>query len=305
MSRGDFINFDLLENNSDYNDISNPLIFKFKTNAKSFKINFTISNKVVGNYPHVGVSLREGLTIMYRKPGDKTWLYVDLVTQRFSPEIYMTHYIKEDIIYEVLIYGPILTKLSSLSVEINDEYLIENSPFDFNQKIIVAGGLNSFGIGCTSAGYMFSNILSRKLNADISHLTYNEVNYLDNIYEDIKNLDYKNPYDIGILELDYIDQDDDNVERYLEDVVDALSSKCKIVIGWFSIPIKEYKKNNIYQILKYNLDNKNLFITNIDSIYGELNDICTYSNRFINDSANVVIYENLMKIIMELTKWNI
>lgn len=297
---GDFIIFNLLENKLDCNNLRNPNIFKFKTNAKSFKINLVISHAVYGNFPHVGVSLREGLTIMYRKPEDKSWLYVDLVTQRFSPEIFMTHYIKEDISYEVLIYGPILTDISELSIEIDDNYFIENSSFDFNKKILVAGGLHSFGIGCTSAGYMFSNILSRKINADVSHLTYNSADYLNLIYNDLKNLDYKSSYDIGILELDYVAQNDEYVEKYLEDVVDILSNKCKLVIGWFSIPLKKYKKDNILEILDYNVSNKNLIICDINSIYDELKDICTYSNRFINDSANVVIYEELKKIIVEL-----
>ena len=179
-------------------------------------------------------------------------------------------------------------------------HIVKPNSFDFNKKILVAGGLHSFGIGCTSAGYMFSNILSRKINADVSHLTYNSADYLNLIYNDLKNLDYKSSYDIGILELDYVAQNDEYVEKYLEDVVDILSNKCKLVIGWFSIPLKEYKKDNILEILDYNVSNKNLIICDINSIYGELKDICTYSNRFINDSANVVIYEELKKIIVEL-----
>ena len=58
-----------------YNNTSlNENIFKFRTNASSFDINYDIEEAVRGNYPQFGLSAREGLLLVYRFVDESNWI---------------------------------------------------------------------------------------------------------------------------------------------------------------------------------------------------------------------------------------
>lgn len=233
---------------------------------------------------------------MYKKPNEKTWFYLDLITLRSKNTIKMNFYFNENTYYDVMIYGPLLVNLTKLNIEIPDNYQIFRITPHFEKSILIAGGLNSFGIGCTSAGNKFSNILSRKLNVKIYNLTYNSKNYLKQVFTDLSTYNLNNKFDIGIIELDYINQNDYYVNTFLEEIYELMNKRCANIIGWFSISDKNYKKENIFNILK----EKEINIIDINSQHENFKDMCTFSNNFINDTGNVFIYKSIKEIVTEL-----
>lgn len=290
-------------------NMANPKVFKFKTNAQRFKINFKVTDIIQGNYPHVGIPAHEGIMVLYRKTVDspnndskeRTWYNVEAFTERYDTTVFMHHLVNPGEEYEVMIYGPILSKISQLEIEYPEGTFaeeIKNSP---NSKILVAGGTMSFGIGCTTSAMLFSSILSRKLNASVEHLTFNNSNYLNEIYKFYKENNAKKEYDIGILELDYSNQKDEIVETYLKNVIKMMKSHCKKLICWYSLPpYRSYKKNNINRILN-EMQSDNIIVKDMSYLFDKEHfDICAYSGNFINDSANMLIYKNLEEIIRGL-----
>lgn len=181
--------------------------------------------------------------------------------------------------------------------------IIEEVP---NRNIVVAGGFNTYGIGCTSTSSMFSHILERKFDAKVTNNSYNTVNYLKNIYFDYKNS--KVPIaDVGILELDNFSQHESVIETLLPRLIPLMKQRCKYLIGWYSISNdKAYKKiiaNNTIKEFIYNAD---LEIVDMSCLYDEdYRDMCVYSNVYINDTGNIMIYKKLEEVIRRLTKWNI
>lgn len=291
---------DLL-NECDENNYSNPQCFIFETNASHFKINYNLINSIQGNFPHVGITARAGICVLYFSPIEKTWLNVDVYTRNSSIDVLMSHMVEEGQTYKIMIYGPILSDLNLLHVEIPEgcSSRIINSP---KNSMSIFGGVHSFGIGCTTVGLMFSNILGRKLNYNVNHITFNERNYLKFLYNQLNNFESIPHSSIGILELDYYNQDDNIVENYLKDVVTILNEKCDILIGWAAIhPNKSYKINNIYEILSDEINNGTLIFENYSSMYvGENYDMCTFGFHFINDAGNILIFKNLQKKLGEL-----
>lgn len=281
-------------------NLSNPKVFRFKTNAQKFKINFSIKDKTYGNYPHVGISTREGIMILYRKSENKQWYNVEAYTERFDSAVYMHHLVKPGEEYEIMIYGPILSNLETLEIENPEETtisLIENS---FDEKYLVSGGLVSYGMGCTTPASTFHSILSRKLNVAIDHITFNDKNYLNKIDDYIMNNSLEK-YNIGILEVDYVNQDDELVKQYLSGIISELSSCCKHLICWVCLP--KYKQHKIEKIQKIidEIPSENVIFKDFSFIYeNEYSDICTYSGNFINDSGNIMIFKKINELIRSL-----
>ena len=283
------------------NNYSNPLCFIFETDASHFKINYNLINPIKGNFPHVGITARAGICVLYFSPTEKTWLNVDVYTRNSSIDVLMSHMIEEGQSYKVMIYGPILSELNMLNIEIPENCyskIIDSS----KNSMSVFGGIHSFGIGCTTVGVMFSNILGRKLNYNVNQITFNERNYLKFLYNHLNNFDSIPHSSIGILELDYYNQDDKIVENYLKDVVALIKEKCDILIGWVAIhPNKSYKINNICEILRDEINNDAVIFENYSHIYNEdYYDMCTFGFHFINDAGNILIFKNLQKKLGEL-----
>lgn len=290
------------------NKDSQHQVFKFKTNAQKFKTEFKAENEHPGNYPHVGISAQEGIMVLYRKCVDsddssteRTWYNVESYTERYDSTVYMHHLVRPQEDYEVLIYGPIINNLSQMEIESPDGTYLETLDTPYDKKLLVAGGLISHGLGCTTSAICFPNILGRKLNASVDYITYSDGTYLDKVHEYLNNTDISEVYDVGILELDYSNQNDEVVKEHLKDVIELMKTHCKHLICWSSIPgYKSYKKTVINDIVNEVKDD-NISLADYSFIFNKENvDICTYSGNYINDSGNVMIYRKLEELIRGL-----
>lgn len=282
------------------------MAYKFESNAPLFTINYEVSDIVKGYYPQIGLTAREGICIMYRPSGEKQWFNIDCYTIISSVKINMTNFVDKDELYEIMIYGPIIGNLSKLEVVIPDDSYANIINLIPEKSLVVAGGSNSYGVGCTTTGLMFSNILERKLNAEVYHITYNTQNYLEPIHNFYKN---SNPpvCDVGILELDHYSQNESVVENVLPEVISLMKQRCKYLIGWYCLAnVKSYKKiiaNNTINDYIYNND---IEIVDLSYLYDdEYREMCTYNNFYINDSGNVMVYKKLKETIRRVVKWKI
>lgn len=297
---------DFLDDEMDWN-FWNPYIFKFKTNAQSFNIQLELNNKIKGYYPHLGITAIEGIMVMFRFEETKYWYNFDAFSRKSNININMKHIMHENIAYEIMIYGPILTSLNKFIVEIPNQYFAEKITPNSNKKITILGGLQSHGIGCTTAGVMFPHMLSREFESELYKITFNDANYIKKIHDFLMGINSMPYCDIGILEIDYFSQNDFDIEYYLLKIINFMKKYCNKVICWFTLPNnKEYKKNKIYKILKQEIKFGNIIIKDFSFLHNaEYYDMCTYSHKFINDAGNIMIFKELKKCILENTEWSI
>lgn len=288
----------------DYEDNSlNSNIYKFRTNAKGFKINFQVQNKIDGDYPHFAISAREGLMILYKFVDEENWYNLEAYARHENPIAPMYQIADGKRFYDVLIYGPNLTSLVELSIEIEDNFEAQIIDSASPRKMMFLGGKNSFGIGCTTSGVFFSNILQRMLDCEVKKFVYNTNDYLSYIHYSLMNEENIPDVDVAILEVDCINQNDKIVDNYLKDIIDILKEHCNHIICWLSVPDNEvYKKLKVEKLFE-----SDEFITFVDlsCIYNDYNDMCIISNKYLNDSANIMIYKKLRNTISEVTNWNI
>ena len=278
--------------------LKNPPYFRFSSNAHEFTIRYEMSNIIDGNFPHVGISARQGFNILYKK--DNKWFNVDLYTRESPKVINMSKMIKNfDEDYEILIYGPLLSTVNHFSIEVQDSNNINFIDVDEKQKVLIVGGVHSFGIGCTSQGVMFSNILGRKFDFEINNLTFNNRNYLKDVSLFLENDSSLPFYEYIILELDYFNQDDDIVSDYLLKIIEKLLNHCNFLIGWSSISFnKSYKIKNLNKLLYDNKYDERIVICDFSDLFNKNNiDQCASSSYFINDTGNIFLYKKLSKII--------
>lgn len=289
-------------------DYWNPYIFRFKTNAKNFKINMEISNKVKKDYPQLGITAIEGVLIMFRLKGKKSWYNFDAYSRKPLFNVNMARIINDDSEYEVLIYGPMLSSLELFNVEIPDQYYAERIDMKFDRKIAVLGGLQSLGVGCTTIGVMFSSILAREFETELYKIAFDDVNHLEKIHNFFKD-NHNIPHaDIGILELGYFSQNDDDVNNHLLDVINIMKTFYDKIICWFTLPnFQKSKKENIYGVLKEDIESGKIIFKDFSYLHDDeyYSDMCTFSNKYINDSGNIIIYKEFKKSILEIMGWSI
>lgn len=210
----------------------------------------------------------------------------------------MKHIINDNEEYEILIYGPILAEIKQLDIEIPEPYEIEYLSAKKDEIILISGGLNSFGVGCTACGVMFPNILGRKLNYNIQNISFNDKNYLEKTYSYFKEYNHQK-VDLSILELDYIKQNNQIFDKYHEKVIKQLKSKSNHVICWYAIPKTEIDKHAKLKKIKENFSNdKKVEIIDLSFIYDEQHsEMCTHSKNYINDTGNIMIYKKIEQTI--------
>lgn len=287
------------------NPLKNPLCFRFSSNSPEFIIDYEMSNIIDGYFPHVGISARQGFNILYKQ--DNNWFNVELYTRESPKTINMRSMIKNfDEEYEILIYGPLLANVDKFSVEVPDSEIINLINTDGKQNALIVGGVHSFGIGCTSQGVMFSNILGRKLDLEIDNLSFNNRNYLKDVFLFLKNNDSLPFYKYVILELDYFNQDDNQVSEYLLRIIDKLIDHCNFLIGWSSISVnKSYKISYLNKLLSENNYDEKMLICDFSTLFSKTNyEKCASSSYFINDTGNIFIFKKLFKVIRGIEKWN-
>lgn len=286
-----------------YNNTSlNENIFKFRTNAISFDINYDIEEAVRGNYPQFGLSAREGLLLVYRFVDESNWYNLDAFARGRKVNVNMTHITDGERFYDVIVYGPTLTSLKRLDIEIPDESEGEIVEMNSKRKMMVLGGLNSFGIGCATSGVMFSNILQREFDCEVKKIVFNDANYLDKIHN---SLTYDEiPYvDVAILEIDCSRQSEEYIEKYLDNILTSLGSYAGKIICWLTLPpSKSSKKQKAVKIL----EKHDVIFEDLSFLYdSDYEDMCTYSYNFINDSANMFIFRKISENLREILNWNI
>ncbi|OED29829.1 hypothetical protein [Methanosphaera sp. WGK6] len=289
---------DLMDCDSNTN-LNKPPIYKFRIDSPHFDVNFEIKNLINGNFPHIGISAREGLLILYKHPIEQVWLNVDALVKRSNPSINLSHMVDEGVTYEVMIYGPVLSELSNLTISSSSAKHITKIENKFEHKILFAGGIHSFGIGCTTVGTTFSSIIGRKMNVEINNIVFNKPNFLPNLYVELKELPNNYKVDICILEVDYINQNDEYVEEYLEKIMELLTNISSKVICWFTIPnTKSYKKNKLHDLFENNSFSKEVLLKDFSYLYDEeFIDRCTFSGKFINDYGNILIFKEFNHIL--------
>lgn len=277
-------------------NIRSPFVYRLRTNATSFKIFYELEYVRKGTFPHIGVTAREGLLVMFKRPKDKSWMVVNAYSRKSPVTVNMKLVVNEGEEYDLLIYGPMLATFSELYLDIPEGCPIVSIEENEIDRILIAGGNNSFGVGCTTTSMLFSNIIGRKTNSIINNFSINKNNFLKEYHAMYIGGNRKVPmHDICILELDSYPQSEEDLEKYLKDVVDLFKSRCKKLICWFALPPEsESKKYLIKELLKDYEDE--IIIEDMSCIFSkEYADMCVYSNRFINDTANVMIYKKLRK----------
>ena len=280
-------------------DEKNEGRYHFKVNTNRFQIHYRITNIPEGYYPHLGVTAREGIILLYKHPEKKLWTSIDAYHNGNIANVNMSHMLNNNIYYEVLLYAPLLSDVEELTVELNDDASLEIIKESNDRSILLCGGPSSFGIGCTAVSLMFSNILSRKLDVPITNVTYNQEDYMKKLQEHFSNNEDR--YDIGIIELNA--KENDCLEYDLKEIISQMNSCCNVVIGWYYFKELEpvFKK-----LLKDEIDNDKIILKDISCIFDENNrDICTYGNNIINDTGNIHIFKILFSTICEVSKWNI
>ncbi|MBE6485727.1 MAG: hypothetical protein E7Z85_02655 [Methanosphaera stadtmanae] len=271
---------------------SNPLVFHLKTNSEKIEIEYEVTDIINGNFPHVSLNSREGIHLLYKKDGWKNF-DIDYKNSKFSLDL--TDKLNEENTCEILIYGPILSNLGKLSLRINDNCYLEQ--IKNKDNILIAGGIHSLGIGCNAVSTMFSTIVSRKMNLEPHYLVYYNRNFLEQLYKYFKDLSEFPKYKYGILELDYVFQDNVFVDRHLKQVINFMMKSCENLICWYTLPPNQKnKKNKIFNILEPILNGENIILEDSSFIYEpKYADMCTYSNNFINDTGNIMIYKRIVK----------
>ncbi len=278
----------------------------FESNSQKFDIIFKISNIQKKFFPHIGITAREGISVMYRLSGNKNWLNIDFFFKKSRETIDMSCYIDEGQKYEILIYSPIIAQLSKLAIEVPEDTYIKKINVYSDKTMVVVGGPISYGIGCTSVKSMFSNILERKYEAEVNHVTFNENNYLESVLN-YYNMSYPQVADVGIIELDQFRQKESVVEEILPQLISVMKQYCKYLIGWYAIPeSKSFKKIIANNTIKDYVYNNEIKVIDLSYIFDkEHKDMCAYNNYYINDTGNILIYKKLDENLRGLLEWNI
>lgn len=297
--------------------------YKFESDAQEFDIIFEISNIIKGYFPHIGITAREGISVLYRRSGSKNWLNIDsffskstntgtknehnqdLFYSKSKKTIDMSCYVDEGEKYEILIYAPIISQLTKLNISFSEDVYVKKLDEISNKTMVVVGGPISYGIGCTNVKSMFSNILERKYDATVSHVTFNEKDYINSV---LKYYDEESPLiaDVGIIEIDYFLQKESVVENLLPDLITVMKQRCKHLIGWYAISDrKSFKKIIANNTIKEFVYNKDIKLVDLSYIFDKENkDICVYNKYYVSDSGNFLIYKKLDETLRGLVKWN-
>lgn len=278
----------------------------FKTDALKFSIEYVITEKKNGNYPHVGITAREGLAVLYRKCKENEvsyWEPVDLFAGDSPASVNMSHLIRKNEMYEIIIHGPILSHLEKVLIHLEDTDYFEQVSEKADKEILLLGGVHTFGTGVTSAGMIFSNIFKREYCVNIHKYAFNSKNFLKPLNNIVQEISDFSQYDLVILEADTYGQADEIVQSELKQIIHRIS-EARNVIVWHSLPEQcKHKRDYIASVLGQ--ENTDINYCDMDDLFSPSHkDMCTYSINFLNDAGNVMIYHALNKEIRE-NIWNI
>ena len=277
--------------------------FRFKTNADTIIIKYSIKNIQTGNFPHLGITARQGFSILYKPCNSQFWKHIDCISSVKKEDVYTKEMRRYDIdtdFYEIMILSPILSDVVDLEIGVEKNYIFESIKKDGEKKVLLLGGPHTFGIGATSSALFLSNIIARKLDCIIYNIASYRKNYMQLILE---NMEYCNPFinaaNIIVLEYDYLKQDINSLEKYVVPIIQKLIQNDVQVILWkSSFYLDNYSKEKetlIDKIIYNNNKIKKIIFDNVTSY--ETQDLYTYSENFINDAGHTFIAKQLLKYL--------
>lgn len=115
---------------------------RFITNSRKIIIRYNISEEISGNFPHVGITARKGLSILYRKTDENLWRTVDCIYSRGSGEFQfdMQRFAHIDQNQEIMLCLPMLSYVTILEVGIEDSSVFHSISKNNMENILVLGG---------------------------------------------------------------------------------------------------------------------------------------------------------------------
>lgn len=265
-------------------------MFRFLSNAKSFSINFEIARLLQGNYPHLGITAQNGISILYRNRISNygNWMHVNCTMSRNNVgdiSVDMSRFFEGEVEYEILIYSPILSVLKSLCIEVSEEFFVKPIRRYNQAKILCLGGINTAGIGCTSAAFSFPNILNREDRYEVFNVSFMNNDFLTHISKMLSSVMLAYPViDYVIFEADYIRQR----ENVFLDNYDAIINQ----LLKYGCPIAVWSVGG--ELHKRRVD---VHYLDIDKTLKRNPDKYMHSSNFINDYGNILLYKEINRFI--------
>ena len=288
---------------------------RFITNSPKIKIIYSITDPLIGNFPHIGISAQRGLSCSYRRIKEKYWRNIDGVNSRENTgeiTIESHRWIPNSEYYEMAVYLPINCFITHLEILIEENATIQSGKNMLNRKIMLLGGTDSYGIGITGTQFQLSNLLSRHIaNSYITNISFNS-NNLWSIYKQVITLIPElNQQDLFLLEIPILQE---YTSENKKDVFDFIASLCERVNGKIAIwhkPCFEhiylksspFWENIISEIdLKYEPVNKIFFNDSFLIKNNHEYDMYMSSGKFINDNGSIFIMRKVVELAEDL--WN-
>lgn len=268
---------------------------KLCTNARKFIIKFSICDQIIGNYPHVGISAQNGITVLYSTDEGKKWYTIECIDSRDNHNyliIDMNKFLVTQEKIQIIITSPILASLKELYIGIPKNCFLYPVSKERRKKLLFLGGIHTYGIGCTTSAMLFSNIVMRKGD----YVVYNEAiksnDYLRDTLKILKhNLDFLTEIDAVFLEGNYFRQSEKDFCENMPEILDILNK--------FNFPVFIWN-TALEKFLKLNLDKKirkDIYLLKTWDVLRQNKELYFFSNNFINDAANVILSENFLKLL--------
>lgn len=270
---------------------------RFVTNSKQIHIGFTVDEIIPGNFPHVGITLQYGITAAYRKINEqKTYALGGAVVQNGLGTMYtnLNWCVNSEIDTEIIINIPVFSNIVGLEIGLDKgSYLLPSKKSQ--NKIMVIGGQQTYGVGNTCANTMYSNIISQQLNTETQVLAFCDSDFLKKLNTALEqNIDN---YCIFIWEADHVWQNEGSLRYEFPRLINKLNIFNSPVIMWGTKRVKDLIFNEYQDILK----NDRFFFINTEELWN-VDEKYTFSPNFINEMGNILIAKKITSIIHEIEK---
>lgn len=278
------------------------IIIRFKTDAKSIKIKYSILRKVV--QPHIGATLINGLFFAVYKENSTELITRGCCITRSNEEWFTIFNQSTNRFCDIQLYLPSFNEIIDLFIDLGESNTILESKNNFLSKIVFCGGPMTLGSGCLFAAADFAHISARKLNSLAYNLGLNKNDFLD--LKVAKAICGLNP-DLIVLEAfgvwTSVEHIKNNFRLYIESILSSSEQVPIIVInqpylGEFNGGYLEKEKivreaiielNHVYPNRIFFLDGKKLF-ARIDL------DRISYSTNIVNDYGHKLLADKIVGI---------
>ncbi|MDE5601673.1 MAG: SGNH/GDSL hydrolase family protein, partial [Clostridia bacterium] len=153
------------------------IIIRFKTDAKSIKIKYSLLRKVV--QPHIGATLTNGLFFAVYKENSSELITRGCCITRSNEEWFAILNQNTNKFCDIQLYLPSFNEITDLFVDLGESNNLLESKNNFLSQIVFCGGPMTLGSGCLFAAADFAHITARKLNSLAYNLGLNKNDFLD------------------------------------------------------------------------------------------------------------------------------